>query len=454
MRSDRDIDAILDAWLAPGPTQMPDRVFYDVLDRVERTPQRHVALTPRRLFTMFPLFRFSTAAVVAAIILGLATFPFGQAPSDVGSAPAESAAPSASPESAAAGSYVVAPLSGRWVGPARSIDGLLVHPDISYWWMDRYGLGVATPDEGGTDLSSDATDLGSGRFHLVSQDDTGGCPAGSVGVYTWSLSQADTHLAVEPVEDACPQRAAYLSGGWTREGYCGIEYRDCTGDLPAGRFEAGEFNPRASADRPIEVRNGAFSFDVPEGWANDLDNPWNYQLTTSAGYARQAAGAPGGADEIFLGARPVALLPAWDKDCQAAQDSSVGTTVDDLVSFLTTHPGLRVITDPSDVTIDGNPGVVLDIDIDPAGVPASPCQEAAPFVPFFADAAAFDTSGTWTNGGWDAWIGEAPSDPIRVILLDLDGQPLFIAMDSADPAGLATWVDQATPIVESFSFPK
>ena len=40
MRSDRDLEKVLDAWLAPGPTEMPDRLFFAVLGRVEEASAR------------------------------------------------------------------------------------------------------------------------------------------------------------------------------------------------------------------------------------------------------------------------------------------------------------------------------------------------------------------------------------------------------------------------------
>ena len=40
MTRERDIERVLEAWLEPGPSVMPDRVFDAVLDRIEREPQR------------------------------------------------------------------------------------------------------------------------------------------------------------------------------------------------------------------------------------------------------------------------------------------------------------------------------------------------------------------------------------------------------------------------------
>ncbi len=64
----------------------------------------------------------------------------------------------------------------------------------------------------------------------------------------------------------------------------------------------------------------------------------------------------------------------------------------------------------------------------------------------------------WDAGGWDFGSGgicpDCTSDPQRIILLDLDGQPLVILVDSEKPEDQAAFVEQAMPIVESFRFPE
>ena len=40
MTADRDIERLLDAWFVDGPTQVPDHVFDEAVDRVDRQPQR------------------------------------------------------------------------------------------------------------------------------------------------------------------------------------------------------------------------------------------------------------------------------------------------------------------------------------------------------------------------------------------------------------------------------
>jgi hypothetical protein len=461
MRPQRDIESVLDAWLAPGPTEMPDRLFHDALERIERTPQRRRAWAPRRFTTMFASFKFATAAVIAGLVFALVGLSLWQA-SDVQQAPAASAAPSPDASSdapaAAALTPIVAPLNGRWLGPPLDVEGLNLFPeDFRYWWIDKWSFGVNAPpkEEGGTDLLSMPNEVGPGRFQLVTNFDTGGCPIGSVGTYAWSASHGDTRITVEPVDEACPPRAEYLTGEWRRVGICLVEGRDCTGELPAGRFESSVFGPRRDSRELEVVRIGAFSFEVPEGWANDFEDFDGYQLTTSKGYAREAAGAATGADALWISPRPVPTQASLDTDCNPTRDSAVEPTVDGLVGWLTANPNLTTVGEPSTMTIDGHSATVVDFEVDADAEIAAPatCFEGTPELPLFADAWAFTASGAWDTDrwSWDAWT--RPGDAWRVILVDLDGQPVIIILDSADPADQAAWVEQAMPVVESFQFP-
>jgi hypothetical protein len=458
--TERDIEPILDAWMAPGPSQMPDRVYHDVLGRIERTPQRGGAWTTRRFTTMFSPFKIPAAAVVAALVMGLVALQLAHGPADVQQAPAASAEVSPDVSAGASPTPIDKPLSGRWVAPVRTVDGLTLDWGAALWGIDRWGFWANAPahEDGGTDLGSDATTISPGRFQLVTKADYGGCPSGSVGIYDWSTSIGDTRITVEPVEEACPPRAEFLTGEWRRAGYCDIEYRDCTGNLPAGRFEPAMFAPHRVSDTEPLTQVGTFSFEVPEGWANDFDSFDGYQLTTSKGYAREAGGAATGSDALWISPRPAATLPGLDndKDCNPTLDSSVDPSVDGLVGWLTSNPNLTVIGEPSTMTIDGHPATVVDFSVDADAaidVPATCYDEGTPDFPLFADALAFRTSGAWNKDRWSWNAFTRAGDAWRVILFDLDGQPMLVILDSSDPADQAAWVEQAMPIVESFAFP-
>lgn len=92
MTRERDIERVLDAWFEPGPTEMPDRLFDDVLARVDRLPQRRIPLT-LRFPPMNSRIRWLTLAA-AALVVALAGLALINRPNngDVGASPTPSSA--------------------------------------------------------------------------------------------------------------------------------------------------------------------------------------------------------------------------------------------------------------------------------------------------------------------------------------------------------------------------
>ena len=54
MTRQRDIGRVLDSWLAPGPTEAPDRILDILADRIEHVPQRRFPRAQQRFQTMTP----------------------------------------------------------------------------------------------------------------------------------------------------------------------------------------------------------------------------------------------------------------------------------------------------------------------------------------------------------------------------------------------------------------
>lgn len=98
MTHERDIDRILAAWLADGASEMPDRLFDTVLDRIERVPQRRLAVFKRRLLARDSRSRIA-AALAAVVVIAIVGFAVLDRPlsSSVASPPSPSASPSMSP---------------------------------------------------------------------------------------------------------------------------------------------------------------------------------------------------------------------------------------------------------------------------------------------------------------------------------------------------------------------
>jgi hypothetical protein len=224
------------------------------------------------------------------------------------------------------------------------------------------------------------------------------------------------------------------------------------GALEAGRYTSGWFDPRSPGGDAWRARAGALAYEVPDGWASMADWPMAYMLTPAADYEKLRGDPATPADMVGLWARPAALLVS----CTPVADTAVGTSVDELVAWLSNHPGL-VVSEPVPVTIDGQPGQLLDIDMAPGW--AGTCDDPGirgPFVSLLADAAGFDASGAWHDTSWTWGLGGTGelSDPVRVILLDLAGQALAITVDSTTAAGRDALVERAMPVVERFSFPR
>ena len=101
MTHERDIERLLDYWLADGPAQAPDRVLDVVVDRIGRQRQRPTWRLDWRLPAMTPIIKFG-AAVAAAGIVVIIGFGLLRGPTTNVGGPAASPTQSASPASPSA----------------------------------------------------------------------------------------------------------------------------------------------------------------------------------------------------------------------------------------------------------------------------------------------------------------------------------------------------------------
>jgi hypothetical protein len=111
-----------------------------------------------------------------------------------------------------------------------------------------------------------------------------------------------------------------------------------------------------------------------------------------------------------------------DKPCSDTVQPGVGRTVDDLVTWLRTVPGL-IATAPTAITIDGHPGQWLDLRHNPTWTKT--CEGSTePLV-------------TFLNPG----IAVGADQRVRLILLDLgDGDVVATGIWTRDQATLDTFV--------------
>ena len=316
MTDERNFDRLARAWLDLMPDEAPDRTIAAVLQAVETAPQ---ARPPFRWLTRrFPnMNRLSMVAALAAatvLAIGGGLWLTRSDGTDPGR-PSPSPAPSASPSSALSPEE----LRYTWLGEVVEAPGLPVGRDRSFLHIEplTVELIIAQPDF----LLSDITAGDPGVLRVVSRNETGGCTQGDVGLYDWTLSPKGTKLQLAATEDACAARRAAFEGEWERSA-CRNPDNNCLGDLEAGTYKSQFIGPRLDEGEPWTANYGAFSYTVPDGWANTYDFPDGYVLMRSADYATatEAVGwherprrgvrtAGGGGPERNL--RPGAESRAW-----------------------------------------------------------------------------------------------------------------------------------------------
>jgi hypothetical protein len=135
---------------------------------------------------------------------------------------------------------------------------------------------------------------------------------------------------------------------------------------------------------------------------------------------------------IGLNTQPTAM--AQGQPCSDTVAPGVGRTVNTLVTWLRTVPGL-ITTAPTATTIDGHPARWLDVRIDPTWKKTCP-GETAPIVTFL-------NPGTAITG----------MERERLILIDLGGGDVIATVVWArDQTTFDTFITEAMPIVQSFQF--
>jgi hypothetical protein len=123
MTTHRDLNSMLDAFLAEGSNELADRVIDGALDQIDHIHQRRAMRLPRRLQTMPMLTRLAAAAVIGVVAVGAALYLIKPGPSGVGTSsqtPVESASPGA-PARTAAPTATPRPIPTGPLGEGRQI---------------------------------------------------------------------------------------------------------------------------------------------------------------------------------------------------------------------------------------------------------------------------------------------------------------------------------------------
>jgi hypothetical protein len=429
MSTDRDFDRIARAWLDLMPDEAPDRTIAAVLQAVETAPQ--VRRPWRRLPWRFPNMNrvLMAAAVAAAAIVAVGGglwLTRSDGPSVGGPSPTPTPSASPSGSGVAAGAVLPTELRSRWMGGHRD----LVQLDKGSTLLFGAESFVMTQSDQWDFihlLDSSAAAVGSGQLRLETTADGNECDVGDVGLYSWSLSPSGRTLTIAVDSDDCPARSDAVPGVWW---LAGCPNQLCLGELDAGTYASQYIVPRLDPGAAWEPDFGGLTYTVPEGWANSADGPENLELVP-------ATEMPPVAEidrrrNIGVFTQPTAMTQ--DKPCSDTVLPGVGRTVDDLVTWLGTVPGL-IATAPTAITIDGNAGQWLDLRRNPEWTKT--CEGSTePLV-------------TFLNPG----IAVGGDQRVRLILLDLgDGDVVATGVWTRDQATLDAFLPEAMSVIDSFSF--
>ncbi len=142
MIQERDIERVLDQWLAVGPTESPDRVLTVVVDRIGRQGQRSAWRFPRWDLPVTTSRRLGAALAVLLLAVVGGVGMFGWAPRAGIVVPSATATPTTTPSAAAtvgpSPSVAAMPLAELSPGrhSSRDFPRLLSYTVPDGWWND------------------------------------------------------------------------------------------------------------------------------------------------------------------------------------------------------------------------------------------------------------------------------------------------------------------------------
>ena len=416
-----DFDRISRAWLDLMPDEAPDRAIDAVLRAVATTPQ--VRRWRPAFWRPLPMNRLPYAIAAAVVAVAIAGAVLLVRPGSDQQSVGPPASPSAVPTE---GPLTDAPV-GRFMGGPND----LVLPGAgSSIFLDSDSIALSQSNENDSrKLTAQLSFSNDGSIHLESTG-PGPCDDAAGGDYDWSLSPSGRVLTLSPIEDACTQRAAALDGTWWQMG-CTVE-ENCLGLLDAGTYKSQFFTPRLDQGDEWSPVVGGVTYAVPEGWANSSDWPDAFELVPAE--ELPPVDEANRLRNVNVMRQPTAMTQ--DRPCTDEVDPGVGRTVDDLMAWLPTVPGL-ITTEPTPITIDGYVGQSMDIRLDPAWT--ATCEgdpDTSPVV-------------TYLNPGMAVRAGQTA----RLILLDLgDGDVVSVGIWTRDQATFDAFAPEAMSIIESFQF--
>jgi hypothetical protein len=429
MTTDRDFDRIARAWLDLLPDEAPDRAVAAVLQAVETTPQvRRPLRWPIWRSTTMNRLPIALGAAAVVVVAGTLVLSRAGVPPPVGATPSPATTSSPSASTSGASGPVPSTLQAMWMGAPRGLvapeAGSLLFFDQSTFYLAQSAGSPAQM------LKSTASAVGDGKIRLESSVTADTCTKGEVGTYAWSLNPSGRILTVTEELDDCPTRAGAIAGTWWLRD-CPLSDDNCLGAVDAGTYKSQFITPRLNPGGTWSPFFGAVTYTVPDGWANSADWPESFELEPVS--ELPPVDPNNRSRQIGLNTQPSAM--SQDKPCSDTVQPGVTRTVDALVTWVATVPGL-VTTAPTAITIDGNPGQWLDVRLDPAWTKTCGGPVTTPIVTYMMP-------GTGIMG----------TERERLILLDLgDGDVLQIVVWTKDQATFDAFITEAMPIIQSFTF--
>ena len=234
-------------------------------------------------------------------------------------------------------------------------------------------------------------------------------------VVALSVSVACASTEDPPVDT--PSKSAQSDVHVLAEADC--PHYDCQGPLEPGQYRATYFDP-------------TIEFEIASpGWT------WSY-VGNFVMLATNEAAEGYSSDVINFFLDPAIA----SQDCEDGVEPGVGRSVDDLVAWLRTAPGLTT-SDQTPVTVGGLDGVRLDLELDPDWDRTCFYSEGKPVVPLVYSSA-FPGGYNWAIGRRMSMRWYVLGAGNRVIIVDIEDNPDGLSRDDLFRTG--------TEIVESMVF--
>jgi hypothetical protein len=350
--------------------------------------------------------------------------------------------PSTARPTAPLGAPVPAPLVAGWYGTDRTFPGIAPKAGTTLFLGENDMRFTQSNDQTTPRVRSGAS-IVAGQLQLVSTTDTsyagGSCLQGTVGMYSYTVSDSGNVLRLLANSDECAQRPALLNGTWWKKA-C-LKDGACYGVLDAGTYGTQYFDPRVKPNGTWGPNYAAVSFTVPDGWAQAEDFPGFTRLELASDYAREA----GGTDPSTLPTITIVGEPFGQPDGDLCETQSTPKADDprspaDLVAYLKSQPWIDASGQQS-LNLDGHAAIQIDVAFHAGakgGCPADPTP-----------------NGRYLTGyGSDTWgFGIEGSRRARVVLIDLgNGDVAGVVIEAPTQAAFDSFATQAMQLVSTLHF--